>query len=414
MNPNPRILHVNFSDNNGGAARAAYRIHQEVKNLGMDSSFLVFKKETDMVDVIQYGSTLFRLKHKLKLRLLRFFLNLLVHRARPITCSPQIFSSGLLDYINKSDFDIVHLHWFQGEMLSIKDVGRINKKIVWTIHDMWAFSGAEHLSPNQRYIYGYSIESRLKGDGGFDIDAWTWRRKLKYWKKKDMVLVAPSMWVYSAIKNSEIFRDRYVARIQHPIDCNFWARMADSQIINKRQNQNPVKFVMLNATSSSDDFYKGLDLLDKVLIRLSKISQPYKIGLIVLGCKTQRPAYAHFPLIHFFGHVADDERLREIYSVADVFITTSRFESFGLMVQEAISCSTPSVVFSGSGVSELIHHKVNGYIARKYSIEDFCNGVAYLLTRTIVRKSFATQSSFDEALTVSPAKQYRDIYRLIA
>ena len=41
-------------------------------------------------------------------------------------------------------------------MLSIKDIAKIKKPIVWTLHDMWAFSGAEHLSYKERWRDGYS------------------------------------------------------------------------------------------------------------------------------------------------------------------------------------------------------------------------------------------------------------------
>ena len=41
-------------------------------------------------------------------------------------------------------------------MLSVKDISKIKKPIVWTLHDMWAFSGAEHLSYEERWRKGYS------------------------------------------------------------------------------------------------------------------------------------------------------------------------------------------------------------------------------------------------------------------
>ena len=50
--------------------------------------------------------------------------------------SPSIFSSHWVNRINNSDVDIVHLHWFQHEMLSIADIAKIKKPIVWTLHDM--------------------------------------------------------------------------------------------------------------------------------------------------------------------------------------------------------------------------------------------------------------------------------------
>ena len=55
--------------------------------------------------------------------------------------SPSILSSNWLKKINTSDADIIHLHWVQGEMLSIKEISNINKPLIWTFHDMWPFVG---------------------------------------------------------------------------------------------------------------------------------------------------------------------------------------------------------------------------------------------------------------------------------
>ena len=55
------------------------------------------------------------------------------------------------DRFNAAAIHLFHLHWVQAEMLSIADIGRIRKPIVWTLHDMWAFSGAEHYTTDYRW-----------------------------------------------------------------------------------------------------------------------------------------------------------------------------------------------------------------------------------------------------------------------
>ena len=80
-------------------------------------------------------------------------------------------------HINNSDADIIHLHWNQNEMLSIKDLTKIKKPIVWTLHDMWAFCGAEHFTTDKRWSEGYSSSNRPDYESGFDLNRWTWQRK---------------------------------------------------------------------------------------------------------------------------------------------------------------------------------------------------------------------------------------------
>ena len=67
------------------------------------------------------------------------------------------------------------MHWITAEMLSIKDIGNIKKPLIWTLHDMWAFSGAEHIAMDNRYIKGYKRNNRPDHESGFDLNKWTWK-----------------------------------------------------------------------------------------------------------------------------------------------------------------------------------------------------------------------------------------------
>ena len=120
--------------------------------------------------------------------------------------SPAIFSSGLTEKINQSDSDVVHLHWLHREMLSIKDIVSIRKPVVWTLHDMWAFCGSEHYSTDFRWSDGYHRNNRPVGDGGFDLDRWTFERKKRYWRQP-FHIVCPSQWLADCVRNSYLMHD---------------------------------------------------------------------------------------------------------------------------------------------------------------------------------------------------------------
>ena len=98
--------------------------------------------------------------------------------------SPSILSSKWLTKINKSDADIIHLHWVQGEMLSIREISEIKKPIIWTFHDMWPLCGCEHYAYNSRYIEGYKVDNKFQNEFKFfDINRWRWEKKVKLLKK---------------------------------------------------------------------------------------------------------------------------------------------------------------------------------------------------------------------------------------
>ena len=96
----------------------------------------------------------------------------------------SILSSNWFKKINSSDADIIHLHWIQGEMISIDEISKIEKPVVWSFLDMWPFSGTEHYTYNNRFVDGYSFNNVSENEFKFfDINRWRWRRKLEVFKK---------------------------------------------------------------------------------------------------------------------------------------------------------------------------------------------------------------------------------------
>ena len=79
-------------------------------------------------------------------------------------------------------------------MLSIKDISKIQKPIVWTTHDSWICCGAEHhpniLENDSRYINGYSKKNKPLTTKGIDICKKIWLKKKKYLNKKNITFIA--------------------------------------------------------------------------------------------------------------------------------------------------------------------------------------------------------------------------------
>ena len=139
-----KILIVNTYDIKGGAARAAYRLHRALLSLGIDSQMLVQMKFSDDYTVI-WPET----KIQKGLALLRPFLDsipVMFYKKRTKTLfSPAWLPfSNVVKQINQINPDIVHLHWICGGMLKIEKIAQIKAPIVWSLHDMWAFTGGCH------------------------------------------------------------------------------------------------------------------------------------------------------------------------------------------------------------------------------------------------------------------------------
>jgi len=183
-----KVIHISFSDLSGGAAVAAYRIHKAQLSIGIDSEFWVEKAISGDFTVKNKGSAVLNFG---KLVFPKVIFKLF-RTENKILHSLALFPSFLIKKINESNADFVNLHWIQNEMLSIEDIKKIKKPIIWTLHDMWAFCGAEHYTDDLRWQEGYFNQNRPNYEKGLDLNKWVWKRKLRNWKKP-FTIVTPSI-----------------------------------------------------------------------------------------------------------------------------------------------------------------------------------------------------------------------------
>ncbi|SVE53001.1 uncharacterized protein METZ01_LOCUS505855, partial [marine metagenome] len=138
-----KISHINFSDNIGGASKAAKRICEALAFQEVDARLIVSKKILDDHETIQIGSK----SHQLYSSMIRKIESILVKNFfNSPESSLSIHPSNIANSINNINSDIAHFHWINAGFLSISDVAKINKPKVWTLHDMWPFCATEHYS----------------------------------------------------------------------------------------------------------------------------------------------------------------------------------------------------------------------------------------------------------------------------
>ena len=216
-----KIFHLNETDISGGAARAVYRLHNAfLEETDMNSIMIVNHSFTNDNTIIGPNSAFDKFKVRLRLiignKIAKF-----QQTNNPISHSIAFFSSNLINQINSSDADIVHLHWINGEMLSIEDISKINKPIVWTLHDMWAFCGAEHISIDDRFINGYFNTNKPSSESGLPINNWVWKRKLKAWKKP-MTIIVPSNHMAELVSKSYLMKNWNTFVIPNSLNIETW------------------------------------------------------------------------------------------------------------------------------------------------------------------------------------------------
>lgn len=271
------------------------------------------------------------------------------------------------------------MHWINSEMLAISDIPKIRKPLIWTLHDMWAFCGAEHVSHDTRHIRGYSKSNRPSHEGRLDVNRWTWKRKAKHWTTPFQI-VAVSRWLAEQARASALFRDWPIKTINNPIDTDKWTPM--HRTLARQELGIPrTAFTICFGATNPNDPNKGLDLLiDSLWLLKSRLkdNQPDSVRLLVFGKnRISTGKTLPFPTIEF-GEITNAKKLVTIYNASSVTATPSRIEAFGQTAAESLACGTPVVSFSSSGLKDIIDHKLNGYLASAFDVDDLAEGFHWI------------------------------------
>lgn len=407
-----KVFQLSHADGPGGAARAAYRIHKALRQSNVDSTMMVNIATSEDWTVVGPTSKMAKM-----MVYGRVELGGLVKKAlrmnTPVIHSSAVLPSDWKRRLNRSEADVVQLHWVNREMLSISDIGRLRKPIVWTLHDMWAFCGTEHYTEEFRWREGYSRDNRPEYERGCDLNRWTWERKRRHWTRP-MHIVTPSRWLARCVKESALMRNWPVTVIPYPIDTEMW-RPIDKKIAREVLGlpcDEPL--LLFGATGGGRDPRKGFDLLSAVLNQLREEGQ--NLRLVVFGeCKPKSLPELGFP-IHYIGHLYDEVSLRLVYSAADAFVLPSRQDNLPNTGLEAHACATPVVCFDVGGLPDIVAHKETGYIARTRDIDDMANGIAWVLKNEERLKKLsdaARQRALVEWSTSVVVNAYKTVYEQV-
>lgn len=369
-----KVLTLNHSDSFGGAARAAYRLHNALRQQAIDSRMLVNQLGLDDFTVSGPSTTFQKVVAKLGPHLAQQLCR--VHKtANPVFRSPAVVPSHWLDVINGSDADLVNLHWVSKEMLTIKDIGNIAKPVVWTLHDTWPFCGAEHYPDDERWREGYSKENRPKTEKGFDLNWWVWQRKKNNWKKP-MHIVTVSRWLAEKVRQSALMGNWPVTVIPNTIDTEVW-QPVERQLARALMGIPGDRPVVAFGAWGAEQHRKGFDLLKSALHRLRE--RNVDIRMLIFGQLAPETSCGIDYPVHYTGHLNDDLSLRVMYSAADVMVVPSRVETFGQTASEAQACGTPVIAFDCTGLRDVVEHRGSGYLATPFEVDDLACGIEWAI-----------------------------------
>lgn len=376
-----KVLVISTSDVNGGAARAAFRLHKGFQETCTDSQMLVQLKQTDNVSVLGtsaasgIGQAIAGLRLTLdQLPLKRF------EEHKRIKFSAQWLPDRISSRVRQIDPDVVNLHWINAGFMQVESLAKLNKPIVWTLHDMWAFTGGCHYNQEcHHYQKSCGACPQLSSKKSRDLSRWVWSRKAKAWKGLNITVVSPSRWLADCTRSSSIFSNARVQVIPNSVDTETYRpydKRFAREVLKLPHNKRLLLFGALSATS---DERKGFHLLQPALELLKKSSNAKDIELVIFGASQPRIPPKFLFKTHYLGMFKDDISLALTYSASDIFILPSIQENLPNTVMEGLACGLPCVAFNIGGVPDMIKHKENGFLVEPYSCSQLAEGIDWLL-----------------------------------
>ena len=406
-----RILIVNTSERTGGAAVAANRLMKALNNNGAKAKMLVRDKETDSLTVVP-------LLHSSRLRWHFLWERLVIfcrlHFSRLHLFEVDIANAGS-DITKLPEFqeaDVIHLHWINQGMLSLKGIQKIlksGKPVVWTMHDIWPATALCHVTLGCHHFTSQCGHCRLLPGGGssHDFSTTIWQRKQRILSEGNIYFVACSHWLESEAKRSALLNGQKITSIPNPIDTRIYKK-GNKQEARQRLGLPLDKKLILFASQRVTNVNKGMDYLIEACRQL----QLADAAVVILGGHAEEVVSQLSLEAYPLGYVNEEQRIVDVYHAADVFVLPSLSENLPNTIMEAMACGVPCVGFKVGGIPEEIDHRRNGYVAEYRSAEDLARGIRWILTEADYEElsKNAIHKVMQNYSQQSVALRYLDVY----
>ena len=404
----PRVLHISLSDYRGGADIAARRIFEAVRASGVDARLVVRDASGDSESVVELPLPGIR---RGLVDLSMFIAGRVQKSSNPFHRSLNIIPTGGMS-IEGFDPDLIHLHWIGSNTLSLREVQNLPVPVVWTLHDSWPFSGAEHhpsYPQDERFVAGYHRDNRVHSSR-IDVDGWIWRRKELTWSRP-FHLVAPSGWMAEQARRSQLMGNQPIVTIPNPVDLEAFTSR-DRTRERARLGIEPDEFVIVTAGMGGTGIHsKGWPLLRDALRNFA--SGGVQVRLLMIG-QDQIPTDIPIGVdCTVTGVLEEPAEVGRAMSCGDVFVTTSAIESFGLVAAEASAVGLPVIAPRASGLLDVVVDGETGWFFDPGSVESLSATMleAYRMPKEVLRRGAAGLMRAQRIWSMHEVgRQYRELY----
>jgi len=357
-----KILHFNTLDSYGGAAQVANDL---ISHTDTENSLAVKFKLTDRKEVI-------RLSRKNILDILFLFVDKIrsmmgIRTPIRVKLGIGILFNGTFAQIRKlkeyKEADIVHLHNIHGAYFDLSALLKIarEKKIVWTLHDMWIMTGGEaYTFDNENYKLGIATTPFINyyplSDPYFDLRSYYLKKKKSVYRTiaSSLTVVPVSYWLEQNFKQSYVYNDQIqVKTIHNGINLEIFSNKS-------LRTWKKTRILFFN----TDNPFKGSYLFTNIMHQIVS-----EFDLILVGDKIKDVT----PFRHY-DFIESRSQLAEIYNETDILIFPSLAEAFGLTVCEAMICGVCVIASDTGGIPEILTAEF-GYLFKSGDSQDLLRAI---------------------------------------
>lgn len=416
------ILHISDRDIQGGAARAAFKLHLGLREKGTVSRIWTLQKFSDNKEVIPFHyskNNFVRLRRRLRQNTLRKQLSK-YQSTRPkgferFSDDRSIYHLEIPDWIKK--FDLINLHQVS-QILDYKTffdfTTKNNIPVVWRLADMEPLTGGCHYDWDcNKFTKSCGKCPQLGSDDKNDLSFQVWNRKNNTFRevRGDLLhIVALSSWMAKKIAVSPLLGRFSTSVIPNGVDLGTFKPVC-KEAAREQLSLPKNRFILLVLADNLANERKGFDYVVKVLEQCSGSDELF---LLLVGNLKDKPNIA-VPYMHFEKSL-DNRFLAKVYNASDVFLFTSIYDNFPNTVVEAMACGTPSICFDTGGISDIVDNLVNGFKVAPGRTELLVDRISCVIKEPELLKNFSrnciakARNSYD---LLSQAEKYIELYQKV-
>lgn len=378
-----RVLIVNTSERTGGAAVAANRLTEALNNNGVKAKMLVRDKQTDHITTAALPAS-WRLRWHFLWERFFIWMHNGFRKENLFVVDIAIAGTDITRLPEFKEADIIHLHWINQGMLSLKNIKKIlasGKPVVWTMHDMWPCTGICHHARECKQFHHHCGQcGQLLFPKDKDLSHQVFLKKQQVYKTAPIHFITCSHWLEELARKSYLLYGHPVCTIHNALNESLF-KPADKLSARKQTGLPEGKKLILFGAVKTTDKRKGIDYFVEAC---NLLAQEYpvlkeKVGIVVFGNHADElQTLLPFP-VYSLGYICSEREMANVYNAVDMYATPSLEENLPNTIAESMACGTPCVGFHIGGIPEMIDHLNNGYVAEYRNTEDFARGIHWIL-----------------------------------